>query len=138
MRGPRRAALALGALLLAGCVTYPMVTDVGGVRIQPANGRIVRDGGGAIFVAEIDSTGKFEDAITRAEAPIAKRAQLVDAAGAPLPRLAVPGATLVRLAADGPHVVLSDLTRELKLGEIVIVTLYFEKAGAIGVIAPVR
>jgi copper(I)-binding protein len=131
------AVLALGLVLLAGCVTYPMVTDVGGVRIQPTNGRIVRDGASAVFVAEINSTGKFDDTIMRVETSIARKAQLVDAAGAPLEKLKVPGATLLRLAKDGPRVLLSELTRELKPGEVVIVTLFFEKAGAVGVISPV-
>lgn len=136
---PRGLAPAVGALvLLAGCVGYPMVTEVGGIRIQPANGRVVRQGAGAVFFADIDSTGKFDDAIMRVETPIARRAQLVDAAGAPLARLAVPGTTLVRLQAGGPRVVLGELTRELKPGEVVIVTLFFEKTGAIGVIAPVE
>jgi copper(I)-binding protein len=99
---------------------------------------VVRQDGGAVFFADIDSTGKFDDAITRVETPIARRAQLVNAAGAPIGRLTVPGTTLVRLQPDGPRVLLSELTRELRPGEVVIVTLFFEKTGAIGVIAPVE
>ena len=97
-----------------------------------------RQGGGAVFFADIDSTGKFDDAITRVETPVARRAQLVNAGGAPIARLAVPGITLVRLEPTGPRVLLSELTRELRSGEVVIVTLFFEKTGAIGVIAPVE
>ena len=140
MRHPRRglAPAVLALVLLAGCVGYPMVTEVGGIRIQPANGRVVRQGGGAVFFADIDSTGKFDDAITRVETPVARRAQLVNAGGAPIARLAVPGITLVRLEPTGPRVLLSELTRELRSGEVVIVTLFFEKTGAIGVIAPVE
>jgi len=50
----------------------------------------------------------------------------------------VPGATLVRLAPGAARIVLSELTRELQPGEVVIVTLVFQKAGAIGVISPVE
>lgn len=131
-------ALALAAGLLAGCVHYPMVSDIGGVRIQPANGRVVRAGDGATFFADINSTGKFEDVLTHVETPIAHKAQLVDADGRPLERLTIAGTTLVHLAPAGPRVVLTELTRELQPGEVVIVTLVFQKAGAIGVIAPVQ
>ena len=137
-----RARRALGPVLalvvLAGCVGYPMVNEVGGVRIQPVHGRVVREGAGAVFFADIDSTGKFDDVITRVETPIARRAQLVDASGAPLKRLTVPGTTVVRLAPGAERVQLSELTRELRPGEVVIVTLYFEKSGAVGVVAPVE
>jgi copper(I)-binding protein len=137
-RAPARTLLGLLLALLAGCVYYPDVTDVGGVRIQPHNGRVVRAGDGAVFFADINSTGKFADAMTRVETSIARRAQLVDAAGAPIAVLRVPGATLVQLRPGGRHVVLSELTRELAPGEVVIVTLFFEKAGAIGVVSPVE
>ena len=135
----RAAALALAVWVLAGgCVYYPKVTDIGGVRLLPTKGRVVREGGGAVFYADIDSTGKYGDVLLRAETPIARRAQLVDAAGAPLERLPVPGATLVRLTPGAPRVVLAELTRALTPGEVVIVTLVFQKAWAIGVIAPVE
>ncbi len=137
-RRPAIAVLVPLLLTLGACVYYPIVSDVGGIRIQPAHGRVVRQDGGAVFYADINSTGKFEDVLTRVETVIARRAQLVDAAGASLPRLHVPGTTLVRLVPDGQRVVLSDLTRELKPGEVVIVTLFFEKTGAIGVISPVE
>ncbi len=129
-------ALALAAL--AACVYYPTVTDIGGVRLVPERGRVVRDGAGALFYVDINSTGKFDDVLMRVETPIAKRAQIVDPTGAPLARLQVPGTTLVRLQPGGQRVLLSDLTRELKPGEVVIVTLLFEKSGAIGVISPVE
>jgi copper(I)-binding protein len=130
--------LALVCAALGACVYYPKVTEVGGIRILPVHGRVVRQDGGAVFFADINSTGKFDDVLTRVETVVARRAQLVDAAGAPLARLLVPGATLVRLVPDGRRVLLSDLTRELKPGEVIIVTLFFEKTGAIGVIAPVE
>jgi copper(I)-binding protein len=38
----------------------------------------------------------------------------------------------------GERVALSELTRDLKTGEVVIVTLFFEKSGALGVVSPVE
>jgi len=142
-RGRRRAVgrgvVGLVLLLLAGgCVYYPTVADVGGVRLLPEHGRLVRSGDGLLFFADINNTGMFEDVLVRVEAPIAKRAQLVSQTGAPLARLLVPGTSQVRLHAGGERVALSELTRELKPGEVVIVTLYFEKSGALGVVSPVE
>ena len=142
-RGRRRAVgrgvVGLVLLLLAGgCVYYPTVADVGGVRLLPEHGRLVRSGDGLLFFADINNTGMFEDVLVRVEAPIAKHAQLVSQTGAPLARLLVPGTSQVRLHAGGERVALSELTRELKPGEVVIVTLYFEKSGALGVVSPVE
>ena len=124
--------------LVGGCVYYPTVEDVGGVRVVPEHGRIVRSGDGALFFVDINSTGMFEDAILRVETPIAKRAQLLAQTGESLPRITVPPTSLLRLHPGGERVALSDLTRELKAGEVVIVTLFFEKSGAVGVVSPVE
>jgi len=74
----------------------------------------------------------------RVETPIAKRAQLLTQAGEPLTRIAVPATSLTRLHSGGERVELFELTRELKAGEVVIVTLFFEKSGALGVVSPVE
>jgi copper(I)-binding protein len=130
----RRAALAAIALLVAGCVHYPTVMDVGGTNLRTANGRAVPREGGALVVFEIVSTGKYGDVITGVNTPVAKQARLVDAAGAPLARFEVPGAATVKFTAEGPHIVLSELSRPLKPGETFIVTLLFEKSGGIGIV----
>jgi copper(I)-binding protein len=127
-----------GGVLLGGCVYYPTVEDVGGVRLQPEHGRVVREGDGALFFVDINSTGMFEDALVRVETPIAKRTQLLAQTGEPLARLPVPGTSLVRLHPGGERVALSELTRDLKVGEVVIITLYFEKSGALGVVSSVE
>ena len=141
--GRRRAVggVTIGLVLLVlagGCVYYPTVADVGGVRIQPEHGRVVRSGDGALFFVDLNSTGMFEDVLLRVETTIAKRAQLVSANGGQLAKLTVPGTSLVRLHAAGERVALSELTRELKAGEVVIVTLFFEKYGALGVVSAVE
>jgi copper(I)-binding protein len=135
-RALARPGLVVTVLALGACV--PLITEVGGIRIQPANGRVVRDGDHALFYADLNNTGKFGDELTRAEAPVARRAQLVGSTGAPLQRLEVPGTTRVQLRPGGERIVLSDLTRELTPGEVVIVTLFFEKTGALGVVASVE
>src|SRR5438309_7986718 len=136
--GGRLLLLLVGGLLAGGCVYYPTVEDVGGVRLLPEHGRVVRKGEGALFFVDINSTGMFEDALVRVETPIAKRAQLLTQAGEPLTRITVPPTTLTRLHSGGERVALFDLTRELKAGEVVIVTLFFEKSGALGVVSPVE
>jgi Copper chaperone PCu(A)C len=130
--------LIVGAAVLGGCVYYPTVEDVGGVRLVPEHGRIVRNGDGALFFVDINSTGMFEDALLRAETPIAKRTQLLAQTGELLTRIPVAPTSVMRLYPDGARVALSELTRELKTGEVVIVTLYFEKSGALGVVSPVE
>ena len=125
-------------VLLGGCVYYPTVEDVGGVRLQPEHGRVVREGDGALFFVDINSTGMFEDALVRVETPIANRTQLLSQTGEPLARLLVPATGGVRLQPGGERVALSELTRELKAGEVVIVTLFFEKSGALGVVSSVE
>lgn len=135
---PGRAAVAAGALLLAGCVHYPSVADVGGTNLRTANGRAVRQEGRAVVSFEVISTGKFGDVITALSTPVARRAQLVDGAGSPLARLEVPGATTVKFTADGPHAVLTELQRPLTSGDTFILTLVFEKSGGIGVVTLVE
>ncbi len=126
------------SVLVGGCVYYPTVEDVGGVRLLPEHGRVVRNGDGALFFVDINSTGKFEDAIVRVETPIAKRAQLLAQTGEPLTKITVPPTALMRLHPGGERVALSELTRELKAGEVVIVTLFLEKSGALGVVSTVE
>lgn len=133
----RRAALAVLALLLAGCVYYPTIMDAGGTRIRTENGRAVREGTGALVYFDVNSTGKYGDIIVGVVAPVAKQAQVVNGT-TPVPRLEIPGATTVKFAPGGPHVVLADLQRPLTKGETFIVTLQFEKSGGIGVVTVVE
>jgi copper(I)-binding protein len=134
----KAAALVVALLLTAGCVTYPSVMEVGGPRLRPDKGRAVRQPNGALVYFDIKSTGKYGDVITAVYSPLAKTAALVNAGGDPLTRFEVPGATTFSFTPEGPHVVLSDLTRALTAGETIIVTLVFEKSGGIGVITTVE
>jgi copper(I)-binding protein len=134
----RRAALAALLLALGGCVTYPSVVDIGGVRLRTGAGRAVLQGDGAQVFFDVVSTGKYGDSVVGVTTPVARQAQLVDAAGAPLPRVEIAGATPVKFTAEGPHVVLTGLTRPLARSETFIVTLQFEKSGGLGVVTVVE
>jgi len=126
------------ATVLGGCVYYPTVMDVGGTRVLPSKGRAVRDGGSLIFYCELQSVGKYGDTITGVTSPVARQAQIVDGAGAPLPTLEIPGETTIQLVPNGARVVLSDLTRPVGPGEVIIVTLLLQKAGGLGVVTVVE
>jgi copper(I)-binding protein len=134
-----RAAAAVALLvLLGGCVRYPTVVDIGGVNVRGQNGRAVRDGDRLRVYFDLVSTGKFGDAITAVSAPVARRAQLVDATGGVLTRFEIPGTATVKLAPEGPHVVLTDFARPLIPRETFIVTLVLEKSGGLGVVTVVE
>ena len=134
----RRAALTALLLLVAGCVYYPSVMDIGGTRIRTENGRAVRQEGRALVYFDVSSTGKFGDVITGVSAPVAKQAQLVNGTGAAVTTLEIPGAMTVKFAPGGPHIVLADLQRPLVAGETFIVTLQFQKSGGIGIVTAVE
>ena len=139
MTGRALAALTLAVALATGaCVRYPTVTDAGGTMVRPDKGRLVRQGDGASVYFDLKSSGKYGDVITAVHTPVARQAQLVDAKGARLERLAVPGASVMSFTESGPHVVLSELTRPLTTGDTIIVTLVLEKMGGLGVIATVE
>jgi copper(I)-binding protein len=143
MRDGRSGPAALVVLLLlltAGCVYYPGAADVGGVRLVPEKGRLLRSATAneATLYFDLASMGKYGDVLTGVESPLARRASLVAPDGSNLSSLEIPGETVVRFHAAGPRVVLSELTRPVVPGEVVIVTLRFEKSGAIGVISVVE
>jgi copper(I)-binding protein len=123
---------------VAGCVTYPAVTDIGGTRIRPENGRLARQPDGAVLYVDLHSSGKYGDVLMAASTPVARRAVLVGETSAPVDRIEVPGAAVVALRPGGAHVRLADLTRALTPGEVVIVTLVFEKTGSLGVVSVVE
>ncbi|HZF04614.1 MAG TPA: copper chaperone PCu(A)C [Patescibacteria group bacterium] len=127
-----------GVLVSGGCVHYPTVMEAGGTMVRPDKGRAVRQGAGAVVYFDLKSSGKYGDVITAVHTPVARQAQLVSGSGEPLTRLEVPGTAVVSFTSTGPHVVLSELTRPLVLGDTIIVTLVLEKMGGLGVIATVE
>ncbi|MBI1846203.1 MAG: copper chaperone PCu(A)C [Candidatus Rokubacteria bacterium] len=136
------------AAALAGCVHYPAVEDIGGVRIRPQNARIVRQGAQATLYVDLSSTGKFGDLLVAAQSPVSRAVLVVPPGTAPAPddvdtkglgpTLWVPGKSVVSLRPNGPRVDLADFTRPLAPGETVIVLLIFQKSGPIGAVAAVE
>ena len=127
-------------LLAAGCTYYPTIRDVGGVRLRPDQGRVVRgatDGEAALYL-DLESSGMYGDLLTGAQAPFARQASLIGPQGAPVDIIEIPPVTVFRFREDGPRIALSGLTRTLTPGEVVIVTLQFAKSGPIGVISVVQ
>jgi len=124
--------------LVAGCVHYPTVEDAGGPRIRPENGRAARAADGVNVYLDLHSTGKYGDVLMGAQSTVAGEAKLVDQSGAVLERLEIPGVAVVPLRPNGPHVRLSNLTRQLNAGEVIIVTLRFQKTGNLGVLTVVE
>ena len=56
----------------------------------------------------------------------------------PIARLEIPAGGTVELKPGSYHIMLIDLTKELKAGDTIEITLKFEKAGEITVTAEVR
>ena len=91
------------------------------------------EGGGALLTGVIVNEGEQDDALVAVQTDIARDIQLVSEAGAP--QLDVPAG---RSTGTEWQVQLSGLTREVRVGEYVSVTLEFAKAGRTTVQVPVR
>jgi copper(I)-binding protein len=127
-------------MLAGGCTYYPTVQDMGGVRVRPADARAVRlpEGSEAAVYFLLHSTGKYGDVLTGAEAPVAQRAELRSAAGGAVAAIGIPGGSVVKFHEQGPRLVLTGLRRVLTPGEVLIITLHFEKSGALGLVTVVE
>ena len=134
----RALVLAIALALATGCVHYPTVDEAGGPRIRPENGRAIRGTEGLAVYVDLHSTGKYGDVLMAAHSPVARDARVVDQSGAAVTRLEIPGTTVVPLRPGGPHVRLSNLTRQPNPGEVIIVTLTFEKSGNLGIVTVVE
>ena len=134
----RRLALVSVALLLAGCVYYPTIPDIGGIRIRPVDSRAVVLADGYAVYMDLENTGGNPDTLIGITSDVAKSATLVNASADQGGRLEVPGATTVSFKPGGPHIVLAELARPLRRGEVFIVTLVFERVGRIGAVTHVE
>ena len=139
MRRPGRLApLALLLAFLAGCTYYPTVADTGSPRLEPKNGRLVRNAAGAVCYFELESTGKYGDTLLAAESQVARRVQIEAPDGAPIRTIDIRGDSRLDFRPDGPRITLSELIEPLVPGDGVIVTLIFVKSGRIGVVSKVE
>lgn len=99
--------------------------------------------GGAYFT--IENTGSQDDRLVRVASPAAASVELHSMTMAgnvmkmrALKSLDIPAGRKVALGAGGYHVMLIDLKRPLAAGDQVPITLTFEKAGTIDVLAQVE
>jgi copper(I)-binding protein len=135
----------LSCLMVAVALGLPSVAIAqgGGVTVDRAWSRASAGKTGAVYLT-IRNQGDDADALVDVTSPAAARAevhQTVDEDGVMkmhhVERLVVaPGGT-VALAPGGYHIMLMGLTAPLKEGETVPVTLRFERAGEIEVMADV-
>jgi copper(I)-binding protein len=112
-------------------------------------------GAGAAYMV-IENTGAAADNLLGGKSDVAKAVEVhetyemtpeaapSDAMGGSMmgmrriDKLEIPAGGKVELKPGGYHIMLIDLTRELKAGETIEITLTFEKAGAVKVTAEVR
>lgn len=103
----------------------------GGIEIMDAFGRATLDRASAYFT--IINNGSEGDALVKASAPVANRVELHETVtvGAetkmqPVDKIEVPAGGTVQLKPGGLHVMLMDLTRDLKEGDQYTLTLKFQ------------
>ena len=134
-------ALALG-VLLAACAPAAQT----GITITDAFARTspMMDRAGAAYMT-IHNNGSEADRLLSASTDAAGTVELHETTEvdgmmqmSPVAAIEVPAGGQAELAPGGFHVMLIDLTRELKAGDQVELTLTFEKAGEITVTAEVR
>jgi hypothetical protein len=101
-------------------------------------------GNGAVYVT-IENYGGAPDALLAAATDAARTVELhetINEGGVmrmrPLRKFEVAGGARLEMKPGGHHIMLLGLTRDLKPGDTVKVTLTFEKAGPMTIEAPVR
>ena len=150
----RLAPIALVALLVAACSGG----GSGGIKVtEPwARNAPKTAGAGAAYMV-IQNTGSAADAVVGGTSPVAKAVEvhetyvvnsaMPDASAGTgsvmmgmrkIDRLEIPAGGSVELKPGSYHLMLIDLTQELKAGEKIEITLKFEKAGDVKVSAEVR
>ncbi|CAG0936260.1 hypothetical protein TFLX_05128 [Thermoflexales bacterium] len=134
----------LAALVLAACGGSSGTTN--GVTVSEAWARPspMMDRAGAAYMV-LQNNGAAEDKLLSVEGDIAQTIELHETkesggmlAMSPVPNIPVPARGKTELKPGGLHVMLIGLTRELKAGDKVQLTLNFEKAGKVPVAVEVR
>ena len=126
--------------LAAGCTSYPSLAKTGTVKVRPENGRVLSPasaGGKATVYVDVVNNGGADDTLMGVMSEVAGRAELRSRHGT-IDHIVIPAATMVPLASEDRHIQLYDLKRELREGDVIIVTLLLQKSGAIGAITVVK
>jgi copper(I)-binding protein len=94
---------------------------------------------------KIRNSGKQNDRLLRAETDIAPKVELhtMEMQGGqmkmtPVDSIEIPAGGKVELQSGGAHIMLFGITREPKVGDVISLTLQFEKAGTVPVRVEVR
>jgi copper(I)-binding protein len=134
----------LAALALAACGGSGGTT--GGITVSDAWARTspMMERAGAAYMV-LQNNGATEDKLLSVESDVAKAIELHETkemngmmSMSPVPNIPVPAGGKAELKPGGLHVMLIDLTRELKAGDKVQLTLNFEKAGKVPVTVEVK
>ena len=101
-------------------------------------------GNGAVY-ATLQNPGRETDALIAATSDVARGVEIHESYEASgmmrmreVPKIDVPPGQKVEMKPGGYHIMLINLTRELKPGDAIDLTLRFEKAGAVPVTARIR
>jgi copper(I)-binding protein len=146
MKAARRLGMRLGLLALA--LTLAACTGGGAGTIEVSDAWVrssaMMDRAGAAYMV-IANEGSQDDQLLRASSDAAAVVELHESREmngmmemSPVTAIPVPAGGEAELAPGGLHIMLIDLTRELRPGDEVTLTLTFEKAGEITVRAVVR
>jgi hypothetical protein len=134
----------VAALALAACGGQGGTT--GGITVSDAWARTspMMERAGAAYMV-LQNSGATEDKLLSVESDVAKTIELHETkemngmmSMSPVPNIPVPAGGKTELKPGGLHVMLIDLTRELKAGDKVQLTLNFEKAGKVPVTVEVK
>ena len=133
--------LIAAALLLLPGIAW---ADPPGIEVQHVWSRAMPAGAtGVVYLTVTDSGAP--NVLTGVSSPVAAKADLhesFDDHGVmkmrPVSQLPVSQGKPVTLKPGGYHIMLMDLKQELKVGDVIEVTLRFEKSGPITVSVPVR
>ncbi len=145
MKRASRAVVLLAAVLwLTACGGSSGTASAITVSDAWVNGSIMSGMPSAAYFV-VQNNGAAEDKLLSVEGDIAKTIQMhetKDSGGmmsmSPVANVPIPAGGKVEFKPGGYHVMLMDLTRELKTGDKVQLTLNFEKAGKVPVTADVR
>ena len=126
-------------------ITSVMAMDMGPTPTMDSMGMTSMGGGTAAAYMVIKNSGGSADRLIKAQCDAAKTTELHQTtmkdnvmSMQPVDGIDIPANGQVELKSGSYHVMLIDLTQELKLGDKVKITLTFEKSGSISVDAEVR
>lgn len=125
----RRTLLAAPTLLIAGPALAHSYTAgdvmIGHPWCLPSTGPTTR------AMAPLGMRGAVGDALISASTPVASGVEFIATPGQPaVPRWEIAPRRPIAMRPDGPHLLLTGLTRPLRSGDRALLTLRFERAGA--------